>query len=193
MPDILEAFDLISQYLEVPEMIVVDSTDFEWKTFPAVAKIAEMTHKTNVGGVVTNIRTEEELREAVERLLRISEKVIIQPHIEGVEVFLGGKTDPSFGPTVTLGLGGVFVELYNDTSTRLAPLTGADVLDMVSELKGRRILEGYRGRKTNFQALVKSVVNFSLFMDRYRPRVAEVNPLILNERGAYAVDVRVFF
>lgn len=193
MADVLEAFKLISQYVDVPPMIVVESVDeIRWDKFPAVAKIASMEHKTEKGGVVLGIRTKEELREAVERLLKIYPRVIIQPQLRGVEVFLGGKEDPSFGPTVSLGLGGVFVEVYKDVVTRLAPLTGVDVLDMIEELKGKELLKGYRGEKTNFNSLIKTVVSFSRFLERYRPRVAEINPLILNGDGAFAVDVRLF-
>ena len=193
MADVLEAFKLISQYVDVPPMAVIDTVDeISWNTFPAVAKIASMEHKTEKGGVVLGIRTREELREAVERLLKVYPRVIIQPQLRGVEVFLGGKEDPSFGPTVSLGLGGVFVEVYKDVATRLAPLTGADVLDMIEELKGKELLKGYRGEKTNFNSLIKTVVSFSRFLERYRPRVAEINPLILNKDGAFAVDVRLF-
>lgn len=193
MADALEAFKLISQYVDIPPMAVVETVDeISWNTFPAVAKIASMEHKTEKGGVILGIKTEDELRKAVEQLLKIYPKVVIQPQLGGVEVFLGGKEDPSFGPTISLGLGGVFVEVYKDVATRLAPLTGADVFDMVEELKGKALLKGYRGKKTNFNALVKTVVSFSRFLERYRPRVAEINPLILNKDGAFAVDVRLF-
>jgi succinyl-CoA synthetase beta subunit len=193
LDDVMEAFHLLSQYVDVPPMAVVSSPDgLRWERYPAVAKIASMEHKTDRGGVVLNIQNGEELHSAVERLLKLHPKVIIQPQLSGVEVFLGGKEDPSFGPTVSLGLGGVFVEVYKDISTRLAPLTGADVLDMVEELRGKKLLQGYRGKKVNFNALVKAVISFSRFMERYRPRVAEINPLIVNEQGAFAVDVRLF-
>ncbi len=192
MDKLSEALELLSRYVSVAPYAVVDSLDFSWETFPAVAKADSMEHKTDKNAVFLHLRNLSELKDAVKKLLQDYESVIIQPELKGVEVFLGGKEDPSFGPTISLGLGGIFVEVYKDVSTRLAPLTGADVLDMISELKGRKLLEGYRGIKTNFNALVKSVVGFSQFLVEYRPKTAEINPLILNEEGAYAVDARVF-
>ena len=190
--DIVEALELVGQYLTLPRYTVTSDPDVEWDTFPVVAKIASMEHKSERGGVILNIKDRKELKEAIEQLLQLSDKVIVQEQVKGVEVFLGGREDPSFGPVISLGLGGVFVEVYKDVSTRLVPVTGADVMDMINELKGAAILKGYRGVRVNFDALVRSVVSFSRFIERYRPRVVEVNPLIVNERDAYAVDVRLF-
>lgn len=192
MDKLSEAFELISRYVPIAPYLVVTSTDFSWEIFPAVAKADSMEHKTDKNAVYLHLKDISELKKAVGDLLKDYASVVIQPELKGVEVFLGGKEDPSFGPTISLGLGGIFVEVYRDVSTRLAPITGADVLDMISELKGRKLLEGYRGMKTNFNALVKAVVGFSQFLVEYRPRSAEINPLILNEKGAFAVDARIF-
>ena len=192
MDKLQEALDLIGGYLTLPKYVITDSPDVEWDVFPAVVKIATMGHKTERGGVILGITNREELSEAIEKLLKITDRVIVQEQVKGVEVFLGGKEDPSFGPVISLGLGGIFVEVYKDVTTRLAPLTGVDVIDMIEELKASPLLKGYRGARVNFDALVRSVVSFSRFMERYRPKLAEINPLIVNEKDAYAVDVRLF-
>ncbi len=193
MDDLDTVFRELSDYVPVaPYKVFTSPGEVEWNDFPAVVKISSTAHKTDVEGVVLGIRDEEELREAVESLLNIHPKVIVQPQMEGVEVFLGGKDDPHFGPAVSLGLGGIFVEVYRDVSTRLAPLSAADVDDMVNELKGGAILRGYR-KKVDYDALVKAVLGFSSFLWEKRPKVAEVNPLIVTERGAFAVDARVFY
>jgi len=188
LSDVLE---LLSRYVPVVEYRVVDSPDVDWELFPAVLKPNSTAHKSDSGSVILNIHDREELRRAVEKLLERYPELVVQRQLDGVEVFLGGKRDPSFGMSISLGLGGVFVEVYRDVSTRLVPVTGADVLEMVEELRGAPLLKGYR-RKTNFSALVKAVIGFSRFLEDQRPRVAEINPLILNEEGAFAVDARLF-
>ena len=193
MDDLEKVFKELEGFVPVaPYRAFTDPRDVEWDVFPAVVKIASTSHKTDVKGVVLGIRDEEELKETAKKLLEIHPKVIVQPQLDGVEVFLGGKEDPHFGPTLSLGLGGIFVEVYKDVSTRLVPLTATDVDDMVDELKGGVILRGYR-KKVNYNALVKAVLGFSSFLLQKRPRVAEINPLILTEDGAYAVDARIFY
>ena len=191
MDDLEEAFRVLSPYVPVAPYKVVTNSTFHWDSFPAVAKVASTVHKTDVGGVRLGLKDLEELRRAVEELLSIHPKVIVQPMIKGVEVFLGGRLDPHFGPTVSLGLGGVFVEIYNDVSTRLVPLEREDVYDMIDELRGKKALLGFRGIKIDLDALVDAVLGFSRFMWEQRPDVAEINPLIVNDAGAFAVDIRL--
>jgi len=110
----------------------------------------------------------------------------------GVEVILGGKRDPSFGPVVMFGLGGVFVELFDDVSFRVAPLSRADAEEMLEEVRGSRLLAGARGRPpADRQALIQALLSLSRLLVE-NPQIGEldINPLIVQERGVVAVDAR---
>jgi len=110
----------------------------------------------------------------------------------GIEVILGGKRDPTFGPVVMFGLGGILVEIFDDVAFRVAPLTRADALTMIDEVRGSRLLRGFRGETSiNQEALVQALLSLSQLLVE-NPRISEVdiNPLILTEDGAIAVDAR---
>jgi acetyltransferase len=110
----------------------------------------------------------------------------------GVEVILGGKRDHSFGPVVMFGLGGVYVEVYDDVAFRVAPLSRFDAEEMIEEVRGRRLLEGVRGRApVDREALIEAILSVSRLLAE-NPHVAEVdiNPLIALEHGVLAVDAR---
>jgi acyl-CoA synthetase (NDP forming) len=111
----------------------------------------------------------------------------------GLEVILGGKRDHSFGPVVMFGLGGVYVEVLNDVAFRVAPLSRADAEEMIKELRGKRLLEGVRGRPpVDRETLIQSLLSLSRMMVE-NPRIDEVdiNPLMVLEMGAAAVDARI--
>ena len=107
-------------------------------------------------------------------------------------VILGGKRDPTFGPVVMFGLGGILVEIFDDVAFRVAPLTRVDALTMIDEVRGSRLLQGFRGEAAiNQEALVQALLSLSQLLVE-NPRILEVdiNPLILTEDGAIAVDAR---
>ena len=120
--------------------------------------------------------------------------VLVQKMLSGGrEVILGGKRDPSFGPVVMFGLGGVYVEVLEDVALRLAPLTREDAEEMVAEVRGSRLLQGVRGEPpADTEAIVEALLALSKLLVEC-PEVAEVdiNPLLVFERGAAAVDARV--
>jgi acetyltransferase len=110
----------------------------------------------------------------------------------GLEVILGGKRDRGFGPVVMFGLGGVYVELFNDVSFRVAPLSRNDAQEMIDEVRGKRLLEGARGRPAmDREALVKALLSMSSMLIE-NPNIAEVdiNPLLVLESGVAALDAR---
>ncbi len=112
--------------------------------------------------------------------------------VGGRELIVGGRRDPSFGPLVLLGLGGVAVELLDDVSLRLAPLTQAEALAMIEELRGARLLHGARGGPAlDVQAVAKTLVALGRLLGEC-PEVKEIelNPLLVFEQGALAVDGR---
>ncbi len=170
--------------------------------FPVALKIMspDILHKTDVGGVVLNLKGKEEVNSACQEMLN---KVVInspEARIEGVlvqemlspglEVIVGIKKDPIFGPAVVFGLGGVFVEVLQDTSTRVAPLKEEDARAMIAEIKGRALLTGHRGElPRDTDALADVIMKVSRLAIELEDVIEEVdiNPLILYEKGAGVV------
>ncbi len=161
--------------------------------FPCVMKAVGPLHKTDVGGVVLDVRTEEEAEEVFRRLLKIRgcEKVLVQKQLRGVELMVGGVRDGTFGSFVSFGLGGIYVEMLSDVSFRLCPVTEGDAEAMMKETAAWRILSGARGRKYPVEELKRIIVSASNLMVRCRLAEMDVNPLIATENGFFAADVRM--
>jgi acetyltransferase len=170
--------------------------------FPVAAKVisARAVHKSDAGGVVLGIGDAARLGATFDDLagrfgpFGDGEGVLVQPMAApGVEMLVGGLRDPSFGPMVVVGLGGVLVEVLRDTALRLAPIGPDEARAMIDGLRGRRVLDGVRGRPpADVDALVDLVVRVSLLMAEC-PEIAEMdlNPVIVGTGGASVVDVRI--
>jgi acetyltransferase len=172
--------------------------------FPVALKIAspDITHKTEVGGVALALPDARAVREAAAAVLR--RVATAQPHAlihgllveamapAGKELLLGGVRDPQWGPLVMVGFGGIYVEVLADTATRLAPVSDADALAMLDELKTAPLLRGVRGEApVNREALAGIIRRFGqLLVDLPELGEIEVNPLIAGPGGAVAVDAR---
>ncbi len=119
--------------------------------FPVVLKASggrNLFHKTEIGGVVLNIRSEEEVKEESRRLLKIQgcEALLVQEMVRGDRELVCGLTrDAQFGPCVMFGLGGILTELLGDVVFRIAPLTPRDAQEMMEEIRARKIMEAFRG------------------------------------------------
>ncbi len=171
--------------------------------FPLAMKIVseQVVHKSDAGGVELGIESEKEALEAFRRILKNVKKkapkakirgIMVQKMADGVQVIVGGKIDPQFGPIILFGLGGIFVEIMKDVSIRLVPITRKDAKEMVSEIKGKAILKGARGKKAvNFKKLEGLLLNVSKFMEKEKVSELDLNPVMLDSRNALAVDVRV--
>jgi acyl-CoA synthetase (NDP forming) len=112
---------------------------------------------------------------------------------DGREVILGAKRDPSFGPVVLFGLGGIYVEVLKETSLRVAPINRSEAEEMISELKASQILKGIRGEMaSDTEALIESLLRLSQLVTDF-PEIEgiDINPVIILERGAIAVDARL--
>jgi len=172
--------------------------------FPVALKILapDIGHKSDVGGVVLGLsdidsveresevmlrRVQGNLREASRAALLVQQMVSV-----GTEVILGGKRDPSFGPVVMFGLGGVFVEAFRQVAFRVAPLTQIDAEELIDETQGSRLLAGYRGAPpADREALIHAILAFSqLLVENPRITELEINPLLVLEKGIVAVDAR---
>ena len=138
--------------------------------YPLAAKVSseKITSKSDLHGVRTGLQDERELRVAVEELMRIenAEGVLVEEMApQGVEVIIGGVIDRQFGPVMMFGLGGIFTELFRDVSFGLAPLGKDDADWMINEIKGRRLLEGYRRSKpVDKEALTEILTGVSEIM-----------------------------
>jgi len=171
------------------------------KTYPVVLKIlsSKASHKTDIGGVKI-AKDEQELHKSFNELTSIAkqkklplEGILVQEFIEGQEVILGLKKDPTFNHVIVFGLGGILVEVLKDVSFRVCPITLADAESMIQELKSKQILYGVRGKQGVKLSLLKDLmVNLSQLPKKY-PEIAEldINPLIINEKEAKVVDLRV--
>jgi len=158
---------------------------------------ARLTHKTEVGGVVLHVKTGEEIRVEADRLLKIPccEGLLVAEMVGGVRELVCGLTrDPSFGPAVMFGLGGILTEILKDTVFRIAPLAETDALAMMSEIRAGKILEAFRGEAAaDRRALAQILVALGRIGLEYEG-VAEIdiNPLkILPDGRPVAVDALV--
>jgi acetyl-CoA synthetase (ADP-forming) len=173
--------------------------------YPVVLKVLspQIIHKTEVGGVILNIKNEKELFEAYHQIIKNIQKNAPKAGIEGFfiqemlssdrEVIVGGKYDHTFGQTIAFGLGGVFVEVFEDISFRVIPISQEDAIDMIKEIKAFKILKGYRGQKpVDFKALVDILLKTSKMLEE-NPEIKEldINPIFALPNRAVAVDARI--
>ncbi|HYF17904.1 MAG TPA: acetate--CoA ligase family protein [Ramlibacter sp.] len=174
--------------------------------YPVVLKIvsADIAHKTEAGGVALDLRDEAALRAAVaamdrtvrERvpLARLDGFLVARQLRGGVEVLVGTQCDPAFGPVVTVGAGGVLAELLDDVCVRLAPVTQAEALAMLEQLRIAPLLRGWRGAPAaDLPALAHQVALLSRIAWSNRDRIASIdlNPVLALPGGAYAVDALI--
>lgn len=162
--------------------------------YPVVMKFysPKISHKTDVGGVFTNVKRVD-VREIFGRLMKIKDckSVLVQKQVKGIETIVGGIDDPQFGPCISFGTGGIFVEVLKDVNFRVCPITKNDAREMIRGTKIYRILKGYRGKKYDLDRLAETLVKVSKIMCKEKIRELDINPMICSRRGVWAVDVRV--
>jgi len=173
--------------------------------FPVVLKIVspDILHKSDAGGVKLNLKSQQEVAKAFDEIISSIKEHEPKAKIEGVsvqnmarpgtEVIIGMSKDPQFGPVLMFGLGGILVEILKDVSFRIVPLNRRDAREMIKELKGYPILEGYRGQEpANTEVLENLLLKVSDFVEG-RPEIKEmdINPIFAYKDGAVAVDARV--
>ncbi len=155
----------------------------------------DILHKTEAGAVATDLRNRDEVRAAGDRLTRLGHiPLLIQEHVgAGIELLIGGRQDPVFGPLVAVGIGGFLAEAVRDLSTALAPLSLEEARTLVGQGPRARLLAGYRGLPGGgSEAAARALVAVGALLAE-QPRVAEldVNPLIIRGEQAIAVDALV--
>lgn len=208
-----EAYEVLRAYgLPVPKAGLATSSEEAVKLaeqigFPVVLKIVspDIVHKSDVGGVKVGLKSPEEVKNAYNAIISsVSEKapdakvtgILVQEMVpEGVEVIVGATRDPTFGPVLLFGLGGIFVEVLKDVSFRIAPVTKYDAESMLKEIRAAKILEGYRGTPPrDKEALVDIIMKLSKFMEEQESVTdVDLNPIMTFEegKGAKIADARV--
>ena len=171
--------------------------------FPVVMKIfsPDVVHKSDSGGVITDLRTEKEVIQAFDKMMENHRKskspvridgVIIEKMLSGVEVIIGVTKDPQFGHVLMFGMGGVLVELLKDISFRLIPIDPVDAKEMIREVKGYPLLEGFRGQKGSIETLENIMLKVSTLIVQH-PEIIEMdlNPVFTFSSGSIAADARI--
>ena len=164
--------------------------------YPLVFKVysKKIIHKSDVGGVKVDIRNEEEARTAYMEIMRIkdAEGCLVQKFIPGDWFLIGLKKDPTFKHVLAFGTGGIYTEVIKDVALRICPVNLDEIRKMMKEIKGYKILEGVRGKKLNIKAVEEILKKTSDLTKKYPSiRELDINPLVVNQKEAIVVDVRI--
>ncbi len=172
--------------------------------YPVVLKILskDITHKTDVNGVFLRLEDKDSVEHAFNSIMVNAKRKAPRAKVEGVlvqemidncaEVIVGGKKDEQFGSCILFGLGGVFVEVLEDVSLRVCPITRKDAEMMVQEIKAYKVLKGYRGRKYDVNALIDILLKASrLLTDNPEIKELDINPVFALRKGAKVCDARI--
>ena len=166
--------------------------------FPIAFKVCSpnILHKTDVGGVKLNIKNTGELKKTFKEFRKKfpKEKFLVdQMEEKGVEIIVGLAQDPTFGLSIMCGIGGIFTELYKDVSFRVVPIDDYDARQMIEELAGKRILEGFRGIKASKQLVIDLVLKVSKLGEELINLVdqMDLNPVFVYENRICVVDAKL--
>ncbi|WP_292405900.1 MULTISPECIES: acetate--CoA ligase family protein [unclassified Methanoculleus] len=207
-----ESYDLLKQYgVPVPEHAIVQTAPEAGKAaekigFPVVLKIysPQIIHKSDAGGVIVSISSKQAAEEAFNKIVgnakaynpkaEIKGVIVEQQAAPGLELIIGGKTDPAFGKVLTFGMGGTLVELMKDVALRILPISEETIREMIKEIHGYPIIKGYRGAKPrDEETLVQIMWAINRFFAESTNVVEfDINPVRLYESGACIVDARIF-
>jgi len=206
-----EAKELLKEYgIPVPDFKLIKSEDEITElakeiNFPIVMKIVspDIIHKTDAGGVKVGIKDEKEAKTAYQDIIYKVKKYKKEAKISGViaysmipqetEIIIGMMKDHCFGPTIMFGLGGIFVEILKDISFRILPLKERDAEEMISEIKGYKILKGIRGEEPkDIEAIKDLLLKISqLTLDNPEINEIDLNPVFVFNKGLQVVDARM--
>lgn len=206
-----EAVKLISKYgIPYPNHKLALSADeaknlADSMTYPVVLKIVspDISHKSDAGGIVLNLNSSREVEQGYNDLIDsvsinsptadITGVLVCEQADDGLELIVGALHDAVFGPTIMFGLGGIFTEVFEDVSFRVAPLKKIDAEEMVQEIKGAKILKGIRGQAPkDTDALIELLMSVSrLVTEEKSIKELDLNPVRLYEKGLLALDARI--
>jgi len=163
--------------------------------YPVVMKVVGPVHKSDVGGVVLNVKDEQTVRNEFDRMIDIKDTtaILIQPMLSGTELFVGAKREDAFGHMILCGLGGIFIEVLKDVNSALAPVTQNEAIHMIQSLKSYGIIKGVRGQEgVNEKCFADIVCRLSALVT-VAPEIFELdlNPLLGKKDKVVAVDARI--
>ncbi len=195
-----EAKLLLKDYgIKVPKGVLINDLseiDNLNLNYPLVAKVAseKILHKTDVGGVILNIKNKDELKEKVKELMdKFSSPILVEEMLSGgVEIIVGVTKDPTFGHAIMFGLGGIFTEVFKDVTFRVLPISRLDAELMLNEIKGKKILEGYRGVRVSKEAIIGLLLRVSKFVeDNPDLEGMDLNPVLARENDCVVLDAKI--
>jgi len=194
--DLMRAYGIPTTQFQV----VRTEKDLEKLTlrFPVALKVCSpaILHKTDVGGVRLNIQNKEELKKSFKEFRKKfpTENLLVdQIEEKGVEIIVGLVQDATFGLSIMCGIGGIFTELYKDVSFRVVPIDSYDARQMIEELAGKKLLEGFRGMKANKQLVIDLVLKVSKLGEELIDQVdqMDLNPVFVYEKRICVVDAKL--
>jgi len=167
--------------------------------FPVALKVCsnKILHKTDVGGVKLNIKDKKELEKEFEKFKKKFPKedlLVDQMEEKGVEIIIGLVQDPTFGLTIMAGVGGIYTELYKDVSFRVVPLIDKQTAEeMIDEVKGKKLLEGFRNIKANRKQVIDLIMKVSKIGEEHMDRIdqMDLNPVFVYEKNYCVVDAKL--
>ncbi len=168
--------------------------------YPVAMKIAsvDIIHKSDVGGVILNIKNADDMRVKFELMMETVKRnapkakllgVNLCQMVDGLQCIVGMNKDPQFGPAVMFGLGGIFVEVLKDVSFRIVPFGEGEAQRLVGEIKAKKLLDGYRGQGAHKESIIKTLMAVQKIAEHVKE--VDINPLITNKDGSFAVDARI--
>jgi acetyltransferase len=209
-----EAREILLAYgMQIPESELADNTTEAINIankigYPVVLKIAspDILHKTDIGGVKVGLQNDEQLKDAFELMVYRANRYLPEARIWGclvqemvpsgnLEVLVGMNRDPQFGPLVTFGLGGIYVETLKDVTFRIAPFSKLDAQAMLNEIRAKALLDGVRGNpEVDKDAIIDTLLRIGqLVQDFPESLEIDINPLAVfsKNQGAIAIDMRL--
>jgi acetyl coenzyme A synthetase (ADP forming)-like protein len=207
-----QGYALLDRYgIGVPVYAVVSNLqealqEAEKIRYPVVLKVIspDIVHKSDAGGVAVHITDPTRLKEALERMKAILGENVPSAEIKGfivekelppgLELYIGGKSDPAFGKVISFGLGGTAIELFRDISLRILPVGREDIAALIRDIRGYPLIAGYRGQPPlDEEGLINSIESvIRLFESDEGVTEFDINPVILYQKGVYAVDARIY-
>ncbi|MBN2599417.1 MAG: acetate--CoA ligase family protein [Candidatus Thermoplasmatota archaeon] len=194
--DLLRAYGIPTTKYQV----VKKENDLEKLTlhYPVALKVcsSKILHKTDVGGVKLGIQNKDELKKTFKEFKKKFPRenlLVDQMEEKGVEIIVGLVQDPTFGLCIMCGIGGIFTELYKDVSFRVVDIDEYDARQMIEELAGKKLLEGFRGMKANKQLVVDLLLNVSKLGEELIDHVdqMDLNPVFIYENSICVVDAKL--
>jgi len=194
--DLLRAYNIpTTKYKVVNKESDLDEIDLK---FPVALKVcsSEILHKTDVGGVKLNIKDKKELKKIFKEFRKKFPKenlLVDQMEEKGVEIIIGLVQDPTFGLSIMCGIGGIYTELYQDVTFRVVPIDRYDAEQMVEEIKGKKLLEGFRNIPANKQLVIDLLMKVSKIGEELDEHIdqMDLNPVFVYEKSLCVVDAKL--